>query len=56
MSDAKPLVKIAPNNPIFDLPVLVGIEEGLFLAAGLDVRMSAPPGKRTIPNRRSWRG
>jgi len=40
MSD-KPLVKIAPNNPIFDLPVLVGIEEGLFLAAGLDVRMSA---------------
>src|SRR5258705_7860443 len=42
MPDTKPLVKIAPNNPIFDLPVLVGIEEGLFLAAGLDVRMSAP--------------
>src|SRR5256885_12154783 len=42
MSDPKPLVKTAPNNPIFDLPVLVGIEEGLFLAAGLDVRMSAP--------------
>src|SRR5262245_8752180 len=41
MSDQKPLVKIAPNNPVFDLPVLVGIEEGLFLAAGLDVRMSA---------------
>jgi NitT/TauT family transport system substrate-binding protein len=41
MSD-KLLVKIAPNNPIFDLPVLVGIEEGLFLQAGLDVRMSAP--------------
>jgi hypothetical protein len=42
MSDTKPLVKIAPNNPIFDLPVLVGIEEGLFVKAGLDVRMSAP--------------
>ena len=42
MSDAKPLIKIAPNNPIFDLPVLVGIEEGLFENAGLDVRMSAP--------------
>jgi NitT/TauT family transport system substrate-binding protein len=40
MSD-KPLVKIAPNNPIFDLPVLVGIEEGLFDKAGLDVRFSA---------------
>src|SRR5262245_7973862 len=42
MSETKPLVKIAPNNPVFDLPVLVGIQEGLFLAAGLDVQMSAP--------------
>jgi len=23
-------VKIAPNNPVFDLPVIVGIDEGLF--------------------------
>src|SRR5215469_3429518 len=38
---AKPVVRIAPNNPIFDLPVLVGIEEGLFDKAGLDVAMSA---------------
>jgi NitT/TauT family transport system substrate-binding protein len=37
----KPLVKIAPNNPIFDLPVIVGIEEGLFDGAGLTVRFSA---------------
>ena len=36
-----PTVKIAPNNPVFDLPVLVAIEEGLFERAGLDVRMSA---------------
>jgi hypothetical protein len=42
MSGEKPLVKIAPNNPVFDLPVLVGIEERLFARAGLDVRMSAP--------------
>jgi NitT/TauT family transport system substrate-binding protein len=41
MADTKPLIKIAPNNPIFDLPVLVGIEEGLFEKAGLDVQMSA---------------
>src|SRR5258705_4426441 len=41
MANAKSLIKIAPNNPIFDLPVLVGIEEGLFERAGLDVRMSA---------------
>ena len=42
MSLPKTMVRIAPNNPIFDLPVLVGIEEGLFEAVGLDVRMSAP--------------
>src|SRR6266568_588792 len=36
-----PVVKIAPNNPVFDLPVIVGIEENLFAAAGLDVRFSA---------------
>jgi len=37
----RPTVRIAPNNPIFDLPVLVAIEEALFEKAGLDVRMSA---------------
>jgi NitT/TauT family transport system substrate-binding protein len=36
-----PVVRIAPNNPVFDLPVIVGIEEGLFAKAGLDVRFSA---------------
>ncbi|HSG66842.1 MAG TPA: nitrate ABC transporter substrate-binding protein, partial [Gammaproteobacteria bacterium] len=38
---AKPVVKIAPNNPVFDLPVSVGIEERLFERAGLDVSFSA---------------
>jgi NitT/TauT family transport system substrate-binding protein len=37
----KPVVRIAPNNPVFDLPVIVGIEEGLFEQAGLDVRFAA---------------
>src|SRR3974377_766011 len=37
----RPAVRIAPNNPVFDLPVLVAIEEGLVEKAGLDVRMSA---------------
>jgi len=40
-SPAKPIVRIAPNNQVFDLPVIVAIEEGLFDAAGLDVRFSA---------------
>src|SRR5919198_4045223 len=40
-SATKPIVKIAPNNPVLDLPVIVGIEEGLFAKAGLDVSFSA---------------
>jgi NitT/TauT family transport system substrate-binding protein len=36
-----PVVRIAPNNPVFDLPVIVGIEEKLFARAGLDVHFSA---------------
>lgn len=41
MPQHTPVVRIAPNNPVFDLPVIVGIEEGLFDAAGLDVAFSA---------------
>jgi NitT/TauT family transport system substrate-binding protein len=37
----QPVVKIAPNNPVFDLPVIVGIEEALFAKAGLEVSFSA---------------
>ena len=40
-SATKAVVKIAPNNPVFDLPVIVGIEEGLFGKAGLDVSFLA---------------
>src|SRR5436853_5309317 len=40
-NEALVIVKIAPNNPVFDLPVIVGIEEGLFAKAGLDVSFSA---------------
>jgi NitT/TauT family transport system substrate-binding protein len=40
-STERPVVKIAPNNQVFDLPVIVGIEEGLFAKAGLDVSFSA---------------
>jgi NitT/TauT family transport system substrate-binding protein len=40
-SETNPVVKIAPNNPVFDLPVIVGIEAGLFARARLDVSFSA---------------
>jgi NitT/TauT family transport system substrate-binding protein len=42
----RPTVSIAPNNPVFDLPVIVGIQEGLFAKAGLDVRFSATYAER----------
>lgn len=41
MAQDIPVVNIAPNNPVFDLPVIVGIEERLFERAGLNVRFSA---------------
>ena len=47
---ANTVVRIAPNNPVFDLPVIVGIEEGLFAAAGLDVSFSASYADREKDN------
>ena len=41
MPSQMPAVRIAPNSPLFDLPVLVGIEDRLFEKAGLDVKLSA---------------
>src|SRR6202166_4221685 len=40
MTQQKPVVRIAPNNPVFDLSVIVGIEEKLVDKAGLDGRFS----------------
>ena len=48
--EALTIVKIAPNNPVFDLPVIVGIEEGLFAQAGLDVSFSATYADREKDN------
>ena len=47
-----PVVKIAPNNPLFDLPVLVGIQRGTFKKVGLDVQLS---GATRIARRRCAR-
>ena len=41
MTSENKTLRIAPNNPVFDLPVIVGIEEGLFAQAGLDVNFVA---------------
>lgn len=50
MPSERPLVRIAPNNPVFDLPVLVGIEEKLFEKVGLEVKMSASYADRERDN------
>jgi NitT/TauT family transport system substrate-binding protein len=49
-AETRKAVRIAPNNPVFDLPVIVGIEEGLFAAAGLDVSFSATYADREKDN------
>jgi NitT/TauT family transport system substrate-binding protein len=41
MPQELPVIRIAPNAPTFDLPVLVGLEQGFFNEAGIDVRYSA---------------
>jgi NitT/TauT family transport system substrate-binding protein len=50
MTSSLKTVRIAPNNPVFDLPVIVGIEEGLFAKAGLDVSFSATYADRERDN------
>ena len=40
MPTQRPVVRIAPNNPVFDLPVLVGIEEKLFELGGMKTLIS----------------
>lgn len=36
-----PILRISPNPPVFDLPIHVALEKGLFAEAGLDVRLVA---------------
>jgi NitT/TauT family transport system substrate-binding protein len=37
----KPVIRISPNPSVFDLPLLVALEEKLFEKAGLDVQYAA---------------
>ena len=56
LAQNKPVVRIAPNNPVFDLPVLVGIEEGLFdEGTGWTCRFRrlCATARRTAPSARS---
>jgi NitT/TauT family transport system substrate-binding protein len=46
----KPIMRIAPNNPVFDLPVIVAIKEGLFDRVGLDVKFISTYADRETDN------
>jgi NitT/TauT family transport system substrate-binding protein len=47
MADAtRPVVAISPNNPVFDLPIYVARDEGLFDKAGIEVRFQAKYSER----------
>src|SRR3954471_21682547 len=41
-----PVVNISPNTPVFDLPIYVARDEGLFARAGIEVRFQAKYSER----------
>ncbi len=41
-----PVVNISPNNPVFDLPIYVARDAGLFARAGIEVRFQAKYSER----------
>jgi len=41
-----PIVNVSPNNPVFDLPIYVARDEGLFARAGIEVRFQAKYSER----------
>jgi NitT/TauT family transport system substrate-binding protein len=46
MTTERPIVNVSPNNPVFDLPIYVARDEGLFDKAGIDVRFQAKYSQR----------
>jgi NitT/TauT family transport system substrate-binding protein len=42
----RPIVNVSPNNPVFDLPIYVARDEGLFEIAGIEVRFQAKYSER----------
>src|SRR5205809_1135253 len=46
MASPLPTVNVSPNNPVFDLPIYVARDEGLFAKAGIEVRFQAKYSER----------
>lgn len=41
VASVRPVISVSPNNPVFDLPIYVARDEGLFDRAGIEVRFQA---------------
>ena len=48
MATERPVVNVSPNNPVFDLPIYVARDEGLFEQAGIEVRFQAKYSQRNL--------
>jgi len=48
---ARPTVTVSPNNPVFDLPIYVARDEGLFERAGIEVRFQAKYSERNASDK-----
>ena len=46
-----PPVTVSPNNPVFDLPIYVARDEGLFERAGIEVRFQAKYSQRNASDK-----
>src|SRR5437588_7395399 len=46
-----PVVSASPNNPVFDLPIYVARDEGLFERAGIEVRFRARYSERNASDK-----
>ncbi|HUQ24622.1 MAG TPA: hypothetical protein VM140_03050 [Burkholderiales bacterium] len=47
MANPLPVINVSPNNPVFDLPIYVARDEGLFAKGGIDVRFQAKYSERS---------
>jgi NitT/TauT family transport system substrate-binding protein len=50
----RPVVSVSPNNPVFDLPIYVARDEGLFAKAGIEVRFQAKYSERNPSDKEAF--
>ena len=50
----RPVVSVSPNNPVFDLPIYVARDEGLFAQAGIEVRFEAKYSERNPSDKEAF--